>query len=346
VSEKLLEVESLTKDFFVHRGFRARTPIRAVDQVSFQIGREETMGLVGESGSGKSTIGRCILRLIEPTSGQIVLEGTDVGALDRHELRSFRRHMQIVFQDAAVSLDPRIPVLDQVAEPLAIAGVARSERRERAQAMLELVGLRADAQHRKPHAFSGGQRQRVAFARALILQPSLLILDEPTSALDVSIQAQVVNLLQELQGQFALTYLFITHDLGIAEYLCDHVVVLYRGAIMEHADRVRLFTRPLHPYTAALLSAVPDPDQVARRTTRRILLPGEPDDALAVHQQGCRFRSRCPVGRDRQICAVDEPPLTELEPRHAVACHFPGEIAFERGDDPNKAHLTGGMQRL
>ena len=211
--------------------------------------------------------------------------------------------------------------------------------------MLELVGLRVDTHRRKPHAFSGGQRQRVAFARALILQPSLLILDEPTSALDVSIQAQVVNLLQELQRQFALTYLFITHDLGIAEYLCDHVVVLYRGAIMEHADRVRLFTRPLHPYTAALLSAVPDPDRVARRTTRRILLPGEPDDALAVHQQGCRFRSRCPVGRDRQICAVDEPPLAELEPRHAVACHFPGEIAFERGDDPNKAHLTGGIQR-
>jgi oligopeptide/dipeptide ABC transporter ATP-binding protein len=283
------------------------------------------MGLVGESGSGKSTIGRCILRLVEPTSGDVVIDGTDVTGLDGKQLKAFRRHMQIVFQDASISLDPRISALEQVAEPLAIAGVERSERRERAKEMLELVGLSAAVHNRKPHAFSGGQRQRIAFARALVLQPSLLVLDEPTSALDVSIQAQVVNLLRGLQGQLALTYLFITHDLGVAEYFCDHVVVLYRGAIMEHADRVRLFTTPLHPYTVALLSAVPTADPSAMRRSRRILLPGDAGETPTA-ETGCRFRYRCPLGRDREVCRTEEPTLTEFEPRHAVACHFPGEL--------------------
>ena len=326
MSGPLLEVEGLVKDFVPHRGLRERATVRAVDGVSFAVGREQTVGLVGESGSGKTTIGRCILRLTEPSAGRVVLDGTDVCALEGSALRSFRRNMQMVFQDAGVSLDPRISALEQVAEPLAIAGVARQERRERAQAMLELVGLRAEIQRRKPHAFSGGQRQRIAFARALVLQPSLLVLDEPTSALDVSIQAQAINLLRELQARFALTYLFITHDLGVAEYLCDRVVVLYRGAVMEHADRLTLFARPLHPYTVALLSAVPTVERAGPRPKARILLPGDAQDPAAGDESGCRFRSRCPVGRGRAVCAEQEPPLLEPEPGHEVACHFPGEL--------------------
>jgi oligopeptide/dipeptide ABC transporter ATP-binding protein len=327
MTDHLVAVEALTKEFPIGRA-RLRGPtttLRAVDNVTFEVVRGQTFGLVGESGSGKSTIGRCILRLTEPTSGRITVDGTDVLALSRNELRAFRRHMQIVFQDSSISLDPRMSALAQVEEALTISGAPRSERRGRAREMLEVVGLQAHVHARKPHGFSGGQRQRIAFARALIVRPSLVILDEPTSSLDVSIQAQIVNLLRELQDQFGLTYLFITHDLSVAEYLCDRIAVLYRGAIMEVGATNSLFRRPLHPYTAALLSAVPTPQRVVERR-ERIILPG--DGSAADAPGGCRFRARCPVGRNRSICEEFEPGLAQAPGAdHEVACHFPGELA-------------------
>jgi oligopeptide/dipeptide ABC transporter ATP-binding protein len=246
-------------------------------------------------------------------------------------MRRFRRRMQIVFQDPYASLDPRMTVLQIVEEPLLVHGVQdRSERQEKAREMLSLVGITPDQAGRKPHAFSGGQRQRVGIARALILDPELVVLDEPVSALDVSIQAQVLNLLRSIQERLDLTFLFIVHDLVLAEYFCDRLAVLYLGAVMEMADRETLFREPLHPYTVTLLSAVPVPDPSSRGRRSRIILEGEVE-ALSVQAAGCRFRSRCPVGKDRDVCRLEEPPLVEQGPGHWVSCHFAGELRPNAG---------------
>jgi oligopeptide/dipeptide ABC transporter ATP-binding protein len=306
--------------------------LRAVDGVSFDVRREETFGIVGESGCGKSTLARCILRLIEPSGGSVRLGGTDVGALSAAELRRMRLRMQMVFQDPYSSLDPRMSVQAIVEEGLAIHGIdTRPQRAQRAREMLELVGITREQMSRKPHEFSGGQRQRIGVARALVLHPELVVLDEPISALDVSVQAQVLNLLRRLQQQLGLTYVFIVHDLSVAEYFCDRVAVLYLGAVMEIGDRESLFRQPLHPYTVSLLSAVPIPDPSKERRRSRIMLRGEVA-ALGERPTGCRFRPRCPLGRDREICAAQEPELVERAPGSWAACHFPGELTATQPD--------------
>jgi oligopeptide/dipeptide ABC transporter ATP-binding protein len=323
-ADSLLRVEEIVKEFPVRGG--GDQVIRAVDGVSFDVERGETFGLVGETGCGKSTLGRCIIRLQEPNSGRVYFDGMDVLALDRAEVRRLRRRFQIVFQDPYSSLDPRMSVAGIVEEGLRIHDIGgRAEQRERALELLSIVGLNAEQATRKPHAFSGGQRQRIALARALILDPELVVLDEPISALDVSIQAQVMNLLRSLQERFSLTYVFIVHDLAVAEYFCDRLAVLYLGGIQELASREAIFREPLHPYTVSLLSAVPIPDPARERRRERIVLRGEVSPTQAV--QGCRFRPRCPVGRDREQCLAERPPLRELRPAHWVACHFPGELS-------------------
>jgi oligopeptide/dipeptide ABC transporter ATP-binding protein len=334
VDDALLWVDRMEKVFKVGRARfgREAEPLRAVDKVSFDVRKGETFGLVGESGCGKSTLARCILRLIAPTSGRAVFDGVDLESLSGDELRKMRRRMQIVFQDPFASLDPRMSVRAIVEEPLAIHGLGeRAERFERADEMLQLVGITPAQLRRKPHEFSGGQRQRIGVARALVLHPELVVLDEPISALDVSIQAQVLNLLRSLQQQLQLTYLFIIHDLSVAEYFCDRLAVLYLGAVVELGDRESLFRRPLHPYTVSLLSAVPIPDPAQERRRRRIVLRGEVTP-LAAERRGCRFKPRCPVGRDREICGEHEPPLAEHAPGQWAACHFPGELAIARED--------------
>jgi peptide/nickel transport system ATP-binding protein len=281
----LLEVRHLVKEFSRRRGLFGKGPgVRAVDDVSFTIERGETFGLVGESGSGKTTTGRCILRLIEPTSGDVIFDGRDVLKLSRGELRRARRDMQIVFQDPYSSLNPRMRVSDIVEEPLIIHGLgSREERRARVAQLFELVGLNADQLQRYPHEFSGGQRQRIGLARALALNPSLVIADEPVSALDVSVQAQVVNLLMDLQQQLQLTYLFIAHDLRLVEHICSHVAVMYLGRIVEIGETAKLYAAPQHPYTKALLSAIPVPDPDAPRQ-RIVLDPASFDRAAPLKQ--------------------------------------------------------------
>jgi oligopeptide/dipeptide ABC transporter ATP-binding protein len=327
--DPLLSVQELQKTFVTGRsGFfsREQQVRHAVDGVSFDIARGETFGLVGESGCGKSTIARCVLRLLQPSGGRVVFDGTDLGRLDHREMQRLRSRMQIVFQDPFASLDPRMSAGAIVDEPLLIHGVhSRPERAARVREMLDLVGITAEQEGRRPHEFSGGQRQRIGLARALVLQPELVVLDEPVSALDVSIQAQVLNLLRSLEQRLTLTYLFIVHDLTIAEYFCDRLAVLYLGRVMELADREALFRAPLHPYSAALLSAVPIPDPRSARRRARVMIKGEVA-APGATMQGCRFRSRCPVGRDREVCATAEPPLEEKAPDHWVACHFAGEL--------------------
>jgi oligopeptide/dipeptide ABC transporter ATP-binding protein len=315
---------------FVDRVEKSFGPIRAVDGVSFDVRRGETFGLVGESGCGKSTLARCILRLIQPTGGRVFLDGLDLLGLGAGEMRRTRRRMQIVFQDPFASLDPRMSARDIVSEPLLVHKLGdRRERARRADDMLQLVGITPTQAGRRPHEFSGGQRQRIGVARALILHPELVILDEPISALDVSIQAQVLNLLKSLQAQLELTYVFIVHDLVVAEYFCDRLAVLYRGAVAELADRETLFREPLHPYTVSLLSAVPIPDPASERRRERIVLHGELEPPSG-EQHGCRFQSRCPVGHDRAVCADRDPPLVDHGSGHWAACHFPGELTAAR----------------
>jgi oligopeptide/dipeptide ABC transporter ATP-binding protein len=328
----LLWVDRIAKEFRFGRARLGHEPatLRAVDGVSFDVRRGETFGLVGESGCGKSTLARCILRLVTPTAGRAVFDGVDLSTLASPELRRLRRRMQIVFQDPYASLDPRMTVGAIVAEPLDIHAIGdRRARLQRAADMLQLVGLVPEQMGRKPHEFSGGQRQRIGVARALVLEPELVVLDEPISALDVSIQAQVLNLLRDLQQRLSLTYVFIVHDLSVAEYFCDRLAVLYLGAVVELGEREALFRRPLHPYTVALLSAVPIPDPASERRRQRIVLRGEVA-AAAAGVRGCRFRPRCPVGRDRTLCAQQEPPLVEHAPGQWAACHFPGELAAAR----------------
>ena len=320
--DTLLQVDNLMMHFPIYRGVIQRQvgAVRAVDGVSFDIQRGETLGLVGESGCGKSTTGRTILQLYKPTAGSVLFEGIDLVHLKGEELRKIRRKMQMIFQDPYASLNPRMTVADIVGEPLTVHEVAKGkEIQDRVNHLLELVNLNPSFASRYPHEFSGGQRQRIGVARALALQPSFIICDEPISALDVSIQAQVVNLLEELQEQFNLTYLFIAHDLSMVKHISDRVAVMYLGVIVELAGRDELYSKPLHPYTQALLSAVPIPDPVADARRQRTILQGDVPSP-ANPPSGCRFRTRCPIAE--AVCAESRPEFREIKPGHFVACFF------------------------
>ncbi|MGL6112145.1 MAG: ABC transporter ATP-binding protein [Rubrivivax sp.] len=318
----LLKVEGLKKHFPIRGGLLQRVVdhLHAVDGVSFELASGETLGLVGESGCGKSTTGRCVLRLIEPSAGQVQFEGRDVAAMHGEELRALARDMQIIFQDPFASLNPRMTVGAIVGEGLVIHKLAPSARaiEERVVDLLETVGLSADQMRRYPHEFSGGQRQRIGIARALAVKPKLIICDEPVSALDVSIQAQVINLLEDLQQKFNLAYLFIAHDLSVVEHISRRVAVMYLGRIVEVASSRDLYTQPLHPYTEALLSAVPIPDPTVRR--KRIVLEGDVPNPIRP-PPGCHFHPRCPRAEAR--CTNEAPVLRELAPGRVTACHFP-----------------------
>ena len=319
----LLQVEHLVKYFPITRGIliqRQVGAVHAVDDISFNIYQGETLGLVGESGCGKSTTGRTILQLYRPTSGSVIYEGRDLTKLKGEELRKTRRRMQMIFQDPYASLNPRMTVGEIIGEPMTIHRTHQGkERDERVQHLLALVGLNPGFSNRYPHEFSGGQRQRIGVARALALDPALIVCDEPISALDVSIQAQVINLLEDLQRDLGLTYLFIAHDLSVVKHISDRVAVMYLGVIVELADRAELYKHPLHPYTKALLSAVPIPDPVAEEQRQRIILQGDVPSPVNP-PSGCRFRTRCPLAVE--ICAEKKPEFRMVSPDHSVACHL------------------------
>jgi len=321
--QPLLVVRDLRKYFPVRRGILSRVVanVKAVDGISFGVSKGETLGLVGESGSGKTTVGRCILRLIEPTSGEVTFEGTNILELGSGDLRRKRADMQIVFQDPYASLNPRMTVGTIVAEPLIIhGGMSHSERADRVAELLEKVGLNPDYRKRYPHEFSGGQRQRIGVARALATNPKFLVLDEPVSALDVSVQAQVINLLQDLQEELGLTYLLIAHGLAVVEHISTRVAVMYLGKIMELAGRRELYDDPLHPYSKALLSAAPVPNPMVKKS--RILLTGDIPTPLNP-PSGCVFHTRCPIAQF-PICKTEVPALIEHKPSQFAACHFAG----------------------
>jgi oligopeptide/dipeptide ABC transporter ATP-binding protein len=319
--QPLLEVTGLKKHFPIHKGVFSRVSghVYAVDGVSFSIKRGETLGLVGESGCGKSTVGRTLLRLLEPTDGTVRIGGEDITHLDAEHLLPYRRRMQMIYQDPYASLNPRMTAGEIVGEPLIIHNVgAPAERRQRVAALFERVGLRPAAMLSYPHEFSGGQRQRIGIARALALSPDLIVGDEPVSALDVSIQAQIINLLMDLQEEFQLSYLFVAHDLAVVEHISHRVAVMYLGRIVEMTDKKSLFEMPLHPYTEALLSAVPIP-KASARGRKRLILTGDVPSPINP-PPGCHFHTRCPYAMAR--CKVDVPNLTEIKPGHFVSCHL------------------------
>ncbi len=320
--ETLLSIQGLTKEFPIKGGWFGKTTgaVRAVTDVSFEIKRGETLGLVGESGCGKSTLGRCILRLIEPTAGKVLYRGQDVLKLSTADMRALRRKMQIIFQDPFASLNPRMTVEDTLGEPMVIHRLAkgRVERMAKIAKLLDLVGLRKESVSKYPHEFSGGQRQRICIARALAVEPEFIVCDEPVSALDVSIQAQIVNLLQDLQKELKLTYLFIAHDLKVVEHISDRVAVMYLGRIVESADADALYQHPKHPYTRALLSAIPQLDPTVRK--RRVILGGDPPSPLNP-PSGCAFHPRCPKAQPK--CSVENPVAQGADAAHEFRCFFP-----------------------
>ena len=327
----LLEVSDLKMHFPIRKGFFKRTVgyVKAVDGVSFTVSRGDTFGLVGESGCGKSTTGRCIVRLLDPTDGKIVYHKqkggpTAIERLSPQEMRPFRRDMQIMFQDPYASLNPRLTLKHIVGEPLVINHVCRGkELEDRVAQLLRSVGLSPEHMNRYPHAFSGGQRQRIGLARALALNPEFIVADEPVSALDVSVQAQVLNLIEDLQEQFDLTYLFIAHNMSVIKHVCDHVAVMYVGKIVEVSETKKLFANPLHPYTEALLSAIPKPDPRSKRS--RIILEGDVPNP-ANPPSGCHFHPRCRYAQ--KVCAHEAPPLREIAPGHMASCHFAEELSL------------------
>jgi oligopeptide transport system ATP-binding protein len=339
-ADPLLRVEHLTMHFPVSSGWipgRSTAYVQAVDDVSFEVRRGETLGLVGESGCGKTTVGRTLLQLYRPTGGSVLFEGTDLTRLRGEELRRRRRDFQMIFQDPYASLDPRATVAEIIGEPLEVHGLASgAAKRERVLELLRQVGLNPAFAQRYPHEFSGGQRQRIGIARALAASPSFIVCDEPISALDVSIQAQIVNLLEEIQERLGLTYLFIAHDLAVVRHICDRVAVMYLGKIVEIAPRTVLYERPRHPYTRALLSAVPVPDPRVERTRERIILSGDVPSPINP-PRGCRFHPRCPFAQPR--CAEEEPVLSGADdPEQTVACHYWREIgAGELPQSPSPA---------
>jgi peptide/nickel transport system ATP-binding protein/oligopeptide transport system ATP-binding protein len=326
----LVEVRDLVKQFPIRGGVLQRTiaNVQAVDGVSFTIRRGETLGLVGESGCGKTTVGRLLLRLIDPTAGSILFDGVDIAGLKGSALKPYRKRMQIIFQDPFSSLDPRTPIGDSIGEGLRIHRIGTSaERRAKVQRIMDLVGLAPYHARRYPHEFSGGQRQRIGIARALVLEPDLVVCDEPVSALDVSIQAQVLNELKSLQRELGLTYLFIAHNMGVVEHISDRVTVMYLGKVVELADRRQMFRAPEHPYTQALMSAIPIPDPELRR--KRVILRGDVPSPVNP-PSGCHFHPRCPLRADLggpAICAEREPELLDAGGGHLVACHFRGAAA-------------------
>lgn len=322
--DTLLSVKNLTVRFPVKRGtWRAKEYLYAVDDISFDVNRGKTLAIVGESGSGKTTTALAVARLVDSFKGTVDLEGTDFLTLSDDDLRKARAKLQFIFQDPYSSLNPRLRSESIVREPLDSLEVnPESQRQEIVDTMFAAVGLRPEQKRLFPHQFSGGQRQRIGIARALVTRPEIVICDEPVSALDVAVQAQILNLLRKLQTDFNLTYLFISHDLGVVQHMCDDIVVMYMGKIVEHADRISLFKNPLHPYTSALLSAVPSVDKKRREATRRILIPGDPPDPVNP-PKGCRFANRCPVAQD--ICLQKEPPLADVGKGHKVACHLVDE---------------------
>ncbi len=340
--QTLLEVKNLRKYFPIKQGFLRREVgnIRAVDDVSFYINEGETLGLVGESGCGKTTTSRCILRAVDPTSGEILFrsedgEVVDVGNMPRTQLRSLRREMQMIFQDPFSSLNPRMTLLDIVGEPLTVNGIRGNERETRVAELLSLVGLRPEFMRRFPHAFSGGQRQRIGIARALALNPRLIVADEPVSALDVSVQAQVLNLMLDLQEELGLAYLFVAHDLSVVKHISDRVAVMYVGKLVEMAPTDALFSTPKHPYTAALLSSAPEPDPRAR--TERTVLQGEVANP-ANPPSGCYFNPRCQFAID--ICRTEPPQLREIAPNHFASCHRAEELELA-----GVTHGSNGQQQ-
>jgi oligopeptide transport system ATP-binding protein len=335
MADDLLVVKDLKKYFPITAGVFSRHvgDVKAVDGIDFTIRRGETLGLVGESGSGKTTAGRVILRLTPATSGEVIFEGRDILKLSRSELRSVRKEMQIIFQDPYASLNPRMTVGDIIREPLAIHNIAKGKAAEtRAQELLRLVGLQPYHANRYPHEFSGGQRQRIGIARALAVDPKFIVADEPVSALDVSIQAQVINLLQDLQQQLGLTFLFIAHDLSVVRHISTRVAVMYVGKIVEIADRDQLYRNPLHPYTQALLSAIPIPDPSVESRRKRIILSGDIPSPVNP-PSGCRFHTRCPIAFDR--CKTEVPAFKEYDKGHQAACHW---VEEHGGTAPDLSH--------
>jgi peptide/nickel transport system ATP-binding protein/oligopeptide transport system ATP-binding protein len=334
MSEQILAVDGLMKTFEVRhsKGLRVtKSQVQAVSGVSFTLDESETMGLVGESGSGKTTVGRCILRLLEPSAGSVKFKGTELVGLDKESLRDLRKQMQIVFQDPYASLDPKRTVGAAVAEPFDIQKV-KVDTKAKVGELLDLVGLSPDHADRFPHEFSGGQRQRIGIARALALNPSMIVLDEPVSALDVSIQAGVVNLLQDLQQELGLSYIFIAHDLSVVRHISDRIAVMYLGKLVEVAPAAEIYERPSHPYTQALLSAVPEPDPDIERGRQRTVLQGEVPSPINP-PSGCRFRTRCPKAESK--CADEEPLLIDRGTGHLVACHFPETTFVDLGAPVN-----------